>query len=369
MKNIKNYFIFIFVLLISMSCKKECQVNSTNTKTNSKKLIAESNSVYKEVSALHKESDYNLENKVQKLDIKLNSLKFKIRYISDRAYLSIENFVSWQPVHINFYYDMSFEHAEKDIHVLLKNNDTSSGLLMFPAFTEQYATYFLYKFEKNNLIFFGTYEIPEFVKGSFSFDEKTNELSVDYKNKIVKLKKIQKDEELSFKNVQEDINILNEKNNITNIDKYSKDSAYFIKTFDINKDGILDKVISNNPYEGEDLLVYLSNKNSEYTLALKTINFSQDGGNQISDIKESKEGFEIITRFPDRGDSQTNYSISYNKNSFILKKIKTESYSWQDKYTNTCIQNLNFNMKNSIESLFKTIGSTKEDCTKQYDNK
>ena len=113
-----------------------------------------------------------------------------------------------------------------------------------------------------------------------------------------------------------------EKNNITNIDKYSKDSAYFIKTFDINKDGILDKVISNNPYEGEDLLVYLGNKNSEYTLALKTINFSQDGGNQISDIKESKEGFEIITRFPDRGDSQTNYSISYNKNSFILKKLR-----------------------------------------------
>lgn len=160
-----------------------------------------------------------------------------------------------------------------------------------------------------------------------------------------------------------------EKNNITNIDKYSKDSAYFIKTFDINKDGILDKVISNNPYEGEDLLVYLGNKNSEYTLALKTINFSQDGGNQISDIKESKEGFEIITRFPDRGDSQTNYSISYNKNSFILKKIKTESYSWQDKYTNTCIQNLNFDMKNSIESLLKTIGNTKEDCIKKYDNK
>lgn len=153
------------------------------------------------------------------------------------------------------------------------------------------------------------------------------------------------------------------------IDNLIKSNKYFVKTFDINKDGYLDKIISSTPYEGEELFIFIGDKNSNYQQVLKTINFSQDGGNQISDIKESKEGFEIITRFPDRGDSQTNYSISYNKNSFILKKIKTESYSWQDKYTNTCIQNLNFNMKNSIESLFKTIGSTKEDCTKQYDNK
>lgn len=355
-----------------MSCKKECQVNSTNTKTNSKKLIAESNSVYKEVSALHKESDYNLENKVQKLDIKLNSLKFKIRYISDRAYLSIENFVSWQPVHINFYYDMSFEHAEKDIHVLLKNNDTSSGLLMFPAFTEQYATYFLYQFKKDTLSFLGIYEVPEFIKGSFSFNEKSNELTIDSKNKIIKLNKIQDDEESKLNSIQEDINLLNEKvikNNSSNIYNLIKSNKYFVKTFDINKDGYLDKIISSNPYEGEELFIFIGDKNSNYQQVLKTINFSQDGGNQISDIKQTKDGFIIMTTFPDKGNSYSNYYISSSNNSFVLKKIEQKSHFWQDGYTETCEQNLNFDLKNTLESLSNTIAELKPNCTKKIDKK
>lgn len=160
-----------------------------------------------------------------------------------------------------------------------------------------------------------------------------------------------------------------EKNNITNIDKYSKDSAYFSRTFDINKDGILDKVISSNPYEGEDLLVYLGNKNSEYTLALRTINFSQDGGNQISDIKQTKDGFIIMTTFPDRGNSYSNYYISSSNNSFVLKKIEQKSHFWQDGYTETCEQNLNFDLKNTLESLSNTIAELKPNCTKKIDKK
>ena len=152
------------------------------------------------------------------------------------------------------------------------------------------------------------------------------------------------------------------------IDNLIKSNKYFVKTFDINKDGYLDKIICSNPYEGEELFIFIGDKNSNYQQVLKTINFSQDGGNQISDIKHTNNGFEIVTKFPDKGVAQTNYYIENSNNDFILKKIKNEFYSWQDKYTNTCIQNFNFDMKNSIEVLFETIANTKENCTKRYDN-
>lgn len=160
----------------------------------------------------------------------------------------------------------------------------------------------------------------------------------------------------------------NKKNAISNIDKYINDSKYFIKTFDINNDGINDKIISSKPYEGDDLFVFFGDKNSNYKLMLKTFNFSQDGGNQISDIKKTNIGFEIITKFPDRGDSKCNYYIINNNQSFILKKIKNEYYSWQNKYTKVCIQNFNLDMTISKDSLFNIIGSTKEECLKQFDS-
>ena len=79
------------------------------------------------------------------------------------------------------------------------------------------------------------------------------------------------------------------------IDNLIKSNKYFVKTFDINKDGYLDKIISSTPYEGEELFIFIGDKNSNYQQVLKTINFSQDGGNQISDIKHTNNGFEIVT--------------------------------------------------------------------------
>ena len=79
--------------------------------------------------------------------------------------------------------------------------------------------------------------------------------------------------------------------------------------------------------------------------------------------------FQIITLFPDRGDFRKNYFVSCINNIFILKKIKSESYSWQDRYTENCVKNLNFKLNNSLEELFKTINKIQPDCTKTYDNK
>lgn len=157
-----------------------------------------------------------------------------------------------------------------------------------------------------------------------------------------------------------------EKVQTINLNQYTNNTDYFIKTFDVNKDGIKDKIVSHNRYLGDELLLFLGDKVSNYNLALKSTNFSEDGGNQITDIKETKEGFEIITQFPDRGYLQNTYFVSGINNKLILKKIQSESESWQDGYTEKCSQNINVDLKKSIAELSKVISNTKKNCTKIY---
>ncbi len=367
--------LLILLLLVCISCKKANSLHTANEKASVVNNAKEN--LYTEVLNISKQADYDVNKQIQKLDLNHNSLTVKIRYISERAYMSIENnkkeFVSWKPVHINFFYDTSLELAEKDIHILLKENDPSEGYLLFPSFTEQFSTYFLYHFRKDVLNFIGTYEVSEFVKGTFSFDENSKNVYIHSSpSKKLKLNKIEQNQDEKFNNIKEDIRLLNgkveEKNSIS-INKYLNNNQYLVKTFDINKDGFPDKIISSKPYEGEDLFIFLGDNSSNYKFVLKTTNFSQDGGNQISDIKQTKDGFILITAFPDRGDSRNNYYISNSNESFILKKIEQESYSWQDGYTETCIQNFNFDLKNTLESLSNTIAKTKSDCTKKFDKK
>jgi len=157
-----------------------------------------------------------------------------------------------------------------------------------------------------------------------------------------------------------------EKIQTINLNQYTNNTNYFIKTFDVNKDGIKDKIVSHNRYLGDELLLFLGDKGSNYNLALKSTNFSEDGGNQITDIKETKEGFEIITQFPDRGYLQNTYFVSGINNKLILKKIQSESESWQNGYTEKCSQNINVDLKKSIAELSKVISNTKKNCTKIY---
>ena len=157
-----------------------------------------------------------------------------------------------------------------------------------------------------------------------------------------------------------------EKIQTINLNQYTNNTNYLIKTFDVNKDGIKDKIVSHNRYLGDELLLFLGDKIGNYNLALKSTNFSEDGGNQITDIKETKEGFEIITQFPDRGYLQNTYWVSGINNKFILKKIQSESESWQDGYMEKCSQNINVDLKKSIAELSKVISNTKKNCTKIY---
>jgi hypothetical protein len=156
-------------------------------------------------------------------------------------------------------------------------------------------------------------------------------------------------------------------NNIAsnNINQYLNNKDYFIKTFDINKDGIKDKIVSNNPYQGDELLIFLGEDGINFRLVLKTINFSADGGNQISDIIETEEGFNITTLFPDRGSYEENYHIVFKNNTFILKTLETFSTLWQDGYKETCtITDIDFNLNKSMHELLSILSKRDKNCVK-----
>ena len=209
--------LLILLLWVCISCKKANSLNTANEKpsigitTNNTK-----ENLFTEVLNINKQTDYNLNKPFQKLDLNHNSLTVKIRYLSERAYISIENnkkeFVSWKPVHINFFYDTSLELAEKDIHILLKENDSSEGYLLLPSFTEQFSTYSLYHFRKDTLNLIGIYEVSEFVKGTFSFDENSKKIYIHSSpSKKLKLNKIEQNQDEKFDNINEDIKLLNGK--------------------------------------------------------------------------------------------------------------------------------------------------------------
>ena len=114
---------------------------------------------------------------------------------------------------------------------------------------------------------------------------------------------------------------------LVDISSYTNNDSYLVKDIDINNDTVLDKVVSSKPYEGEELLLFINNNNS-YEFSLKTSNFSEDGGNQIKDIKKDENGFVIVTAFPDRGFFESHYYISFSNDHWILTKTiyKTNEY-------------------------------------------
>ena len=100
-------------------------------------------------------------------------------------------------------------------------------------------------------------------------------------------------------------------------------------------------------------------------MVLKTINFSADGGNQIADIKETEQGFNIITLFPDRGSYEENYHIVFKNNTFFLKTLETFSTSWQDGYKETCTTtNIDFNLNKSMRELLNILSKRDKNCVK-----
>ncbi|WP_370901145.1 hypothetical protein [Chryseobacterium gossypii] len=150
---------------------------------------------------------------------------------------------------------------------------------------------------------------------------------------------------------------LSKNSNVTspnaNIDSYLKNDDFFSISFDINGDGKDDKVFSNKPNTGDSLLVFF-NDNNGYALKLKSTNFSQDGGNQISEIKKNGNGFSVETDFP-KGTNKYIYFVSYQNNNFIVSKVIHEVESWQDNKAQICTFHPGVSLQRSNDEIFSAL--------------
>ncbi|WP_136667869.1 SH3 domain-containing protein [Flavobacterium sp. H122] len=159
---------------------------------------------------------------------------------------------------------------------------------------------------------------------------------------------------------------------------YEKNDSYFIRDIDVNNDNAADKIVCSKPYEGNELLVFLNQK-GKYELELKSINFSEDGGNIIDDVflnKSDKNSFIVKTKFPDRGLFECQYIIKFDNNEWILKNTTIRTYS--DNSVNRQIlicdikQNLNLKDKD-FESKLKYLPESEAEkikiCKKEVSGK
>ena len=118
---------------------------------------------------------------------------------------------------------------------------------------------------------------------------------------------------------------------------FEDNEHYFIRDIDLDNDGLIDKIVSADRYQGDELLLFL-HKGDEFQFALKTTNFSADGGNQIVDIMKEDGGFVIETAFPDGGFSEAHHHITFKDNAWVLNNTvyKTQSSHLEDAFIYVC---------------------------------
>jgi len=115
------------------------------------------------------------------------------------------------------------------------------------------------------------------------------------------------------------------------ISDYKNNKNYFIRNIDINKDGILDKVVCSEKFKGNELLFFQKNKEN-YNFVIKTINFSEDGGRIIDDVLPTKDDNNVLkikTFFPDGGLDLATYFIAFKNGKWKLQKTIYETRNWQ----------------------------------------
>lgn len=125
-----------------------------NEEKSSLKLDLQSESkTYNEIK-FNVKSNYKEDSK-NFLEIYFNDFLFRIEFIDERAYLKTiwknKTVKDFQSVIYNFTYDSDYLNAEKRIKILFNEYD---GYLFLPSYTEEFESYNVYKFNKENLAFY-----------------------------------------------------------------------------------------------------------------------------------------------------------------------------------------------------------------------
>ncbi|MDC6363779.1 MULTISPECIES: hypothetical protein [Flavobacteriaceae] len=159
-------------------------------------------------------------------------------------------------------------------------------------------------------------------------------------------------------------------NSTYTLSDYMENEHFFIRNIDINNDGVLDKIVSAGPYQGDELLLF-TNDGEEFHFTLKTTNFSEDGGNQIVDVVVEQDGFFIKTAFPDRGLNEAYHHIIFKDNSWILTNsvYRTQNSNQKDAFIYVCDVDQGLNMADThfFEKLKRMPNEVERDtiCTKE----
>lgn len=195
----KKYIIFTIyiVCLIISSCKQSSSLKKNEQSKNLNSINNESEIIYSEViNSIKFESDFNESDIVKKIEITSSSINFLLRTIGENAYLNVGGIIqqepsSWEIINFNFFYGNSFEDAVKDIHLLINKNQ-SDGYLMFPSTSEQYKTYYLYKYSKKSIVYLGEFEDNSFdsFRGEFIYNESQHSLYIQNETKEIRKLKL-----------------------------------------------------------------------------------------------------------------------------------------------------------------------------------
>jgi len=128
-----------------------------------------------------------------------------------------------------------------------------------------------------------------------------------------------------------------------------------ITNIDIDKDGVLDKILSGKSMESDKLYIF-KNIKGKYNLIFEGTNFSYEGLYRVLKIQEEKNemSFSIHTQFASKGSDKVIYYVSYKNSNFIINKIIYTFNSWQKDYTKTYFctvkENTNLNKLQGFKS-------------------
>ena len=161
---------------------------------------------------------------------------------------------------------------------------------------------------------------------------------------------IKDNESASSNKTEQTIQVNNQKFTAKYLAENYPNNLYEIYDYDVNTDGIKDKIFSskndeNNTYQGDDLIVYLRNPDKLYRLSLETTNYTDETGWFLTDIypRENHSGFILKTHYSPRGNSNQFYYFDKIDNEWMLSKYVSEGtlITGEDYY---CVENNNFNL-------------------------
>lgn len=331
------------------------------------------------------------ENKQQDLDINSQNLKESFDSKNENEFLyqfpkdfdGFKQYFGWDDVndkpqylyndankYITYWISLLNKHKEheKDIINVCKNGNWEPDAVNFL----QYKTL---EFIKNNKKYYLINDLSVDEAKSvlfFLFDKPQPKLDVEFNTNLTsEKKKIVQD---LFETAYFDYNENPDPEEVLltyTISQFEGTEHYFIREIDIDNDGVLDKIVSADPYQGDELFLFI-NKKDNYDFALKTTNFSEDGGNQIVNILKSENGFEIFTAFPDRGLLEAHHHIKFiNKKWMLTHTIyRTESSNEEEAFIYNCTvsQNIDLSDEELLDKL-KLLPNEEDknkDCVKEF---